>query len=60
MATLTMMSPYIMAYTALRMKGRATPFIKLFTLFDKYDICAVFYVGGNDSMDTIAKRSCYG
>ena len=34
----------------------ATPFVKLFTLFDKYDICAVFYIGGNDSMDTIAKE----
>ena len=38
----------------------ATPFVKLFTLFDKYDICAVFYIGGNDSMDTIAKLSRYG
>ena len=34
----------------------STPFIKLFTLFDKYDICALFYIGGNDSMDTIAKQ----
>ena len=24
----------------------STPFVKLFTLFDKYDICAVFYIGG--------------
>ena len=23
----------------------STPFIKLFTLFDTYDICAVFYIG---------------
>ena len=38
----------------------SAPFIKLFTLFDKYDICAVFYIGGNDSMDTIAKLSRYG
>ena len=38
----------------------ATPFVKLFTLFDKYDICALFYIGGNDSMDTIAKLSRYG
>ena len=38
----------------------STPFIKLFTLFDKYDICALFYIGGNDSMDTIAKLSRYG
>mgnify|MGYP000798936607 CR=1 FL=1 len=36
------------------------PYVKLFTLFDKYDICAVFYIGGNDSMDTIAKLSRYG
>ena len=38
----------------------ATPFVKLFTLFDKYDICAVFYIGGNDSMDTIGKLAEYG
>ena len=38
----------------------STPFVKLFTLFDKYDICALFYIGGNDSMDTIAKLSRYG
>ena len=38
----------------------SAPFIKLFTLFDKYDICALFYIGGNDSMDTIAKLSRYG
>ena len=35
------------------------PFVKLFTLFEKYEICAVFYIGGNDSMDTIAKLSRY-
>ena len=35
------------------------PFAKLFTLFEKYEICAVFYIGGNDSMDTIAKLSRY-
>ena len=38
----------------------STPYVKLFTLFDKYDICAVFYIGGNDSMDTIAKLGTYG
>ena len=38
----------------------STPFFKLFTLFDKYDICAVVYIGGNDAMDTIAKLSRYG
>ena len=36
------------------------PFVKLFSLFDKYEIFAVFYIGGNDSMDTIAKLSRYG
>ena len=38
----------------------AAPFVKLFTLFDKYDICALFYIGGNDSMDTIGKLAEYG
>ena len=36
------------------------PFQKLFDLFAKYEIGAVFYIGGNDSMDTIAKLSAYG
>ena len=36
------------------------PFVKLFELFAKYDIGAVFYIGGNDSMDTISKLSAYG
>ena len=36
------------------------PFRALFTLFAQYDIGAVFYIGGNDSMDTIAKLSVYG
>ncbi len=38
----------------------AAPFVKLFNLFDRHDIRAVFYIGGNDSMDTIAKLSRYG
>ena len=38
----------------------SAPYVQLFTLFDKYGICAVFYIGGNDSMDTIAKLSRYG
>ena len=36
------------------------PFLQLFELFKQYDIGAVFYIGGNDSMDTIAKLSRYG
>ena len=34
--------------------------MQLFELFAKYCIGAVFYIGGNDSMDTIAKLSAYG
>lgn len=32
---------------------------KLFALFDKYDIKYFFYIGGNDSMDTVSKLSQY-
>ena len=36
------------------------PFVQLFELFWQNDIGAVFYIGGNDSMDTISKLSAYG
>ena len=36
------------------------PYRQLFDLFAEYDIGAVFYIGGNDSMDTIAKLAAYG
>ena len=36
------------------------PYRKLFELFKQHAIGAVFYIGGNDSMDTIAKLSGYG
>lgn len=32
---------------------------KLFDIFKKYDIRYFFYIGGNDSMDTVAKVSAY-
>jgi 6-phosphofructokinase 1 len=32
---------------------------KLFKILDKYEIDAFFYVGGNDSMDTVSKLSQY-
>lgn len=32
---------------------------KLFEIFKKYDIKAVFYIGGNDSMDTVKKLYDY-
>ncbi len=33
---------------------------KVFSILEKYDIRWFFYIGGNDSMDTIAKLSAYG
>ena len=32
---------------------------KVFSVFEKYDIRYFFYIGGNDSMDTVAKLSKY-
>ena len=32
---------------------------RLFAVFEKYDIRYFFYIGGNDSMDTVAKVSAY-
>jgi len=32
---------------------------KIFEIFEKYDIRYFFYIGGNDSMDTVAKISKY-
>ena len=32
---------------------------KIFSIFEKYDIGYVFYIGGNDSMDTVLKLSGY-
>ena len=37
-----------------------TPYHTLFKRFSELDARAVLYIGGNDSMDTIAKLSCYG
>ena len=37
-----------------------TEYEKIFTLLKKYDIGYFFYIGGNDSMDTIGKLSSYG
>ncbi len=34
-------------------------FTRLFEVFKKYDIGAFFYIGGNDSMDTVDKLSKY-
>ena len=34
-------------------------YVKIFEVFKKYDISAFFYIGGNDSMDTVNKLSIY-
>ena len=36
------------------------PFAFIFSQFKKYNIGAFFYIGGNDSMDTVLKLSHYG
>ncbi|MBQ4112919.1 MAG: diphosphate--fructose-6-phosphate 1-phosphotransferase, partial [Clostridia bacterium] len=40
-------------------KDEAETMDKLFTILAKYDIRYFFYIGGNDSMDTVAKVSAY-
>ena len=39
-------------------EGKET-YDKLFEIFKKYDIKAFFYIGGNDSMDTVNKLSAF-
>ncbi len=46
-------------YKLPRFEENEKPYIKLFELFKKLDISHVFYIGGNDSMDTIKKLSEY-
>lgn len=36
------------------------PYQKIFKLFEKMNISAFFYIGGNDSMDTVMKLGHYG
>lgn len=40
-------------------EGNEDYYEKIFTLFRKYNIRYFFYIGGNDSMDTVAKLSKY-
>ena len=35
------------------------PYSQIFDIFSKYNIGAFFYIGGNDSMDTVDKLSAY-
>lgn len=39
--------------------GQEAVYEKVFSMMDKYDISCMFYVGGNDSMDTVKKLSDY-
>lgn len=41
-------------------KEDESPYIFIFEQFNKLDIKAFFYIGGNDSMDTVLKLSEYG
>ncbi len=41
-------------------KEDTEPYQKIFRLFEKMNISAFFYIGGNDSMDTVMKLGHYG
>ena len=40
-------------------KDNPLDFEKMFAILDKYDIETMFYIGGNDSMDTVASLDQY-
>ncbi|MFA5658421.1 MAG: diphosphate--fructose-6-phosphate 1-phosphotransferase, partial [Oscillospiraceae bacterium] len=40
-------------------KNDSSPYEKILEVFEKYNIGAFFYIGGNDSMDTVKKLSEY-
>ena len=41
-------------------KGHEDTYEKIFSILKELDICAFFYIGGNDSMDTIMRLTDYG
>lgn len=41
-------------------KGHEETYDKIFKILNELDICAFFYIGGNDSMDTIMRLTDYG
>ena len=41
-------------------EGNEDTYEKIFAILKELDICAFFYIGGNDSMDTIKKLTDYG
>ncbi|MCD8201467.1 MAG: 6-phosphofructokinase [Clostridia bacterium] len=42
------------------LEGNEKTYEKIFAILKKYEIYAFFYIGGNDSMDTIMKLADYG
>ncbi|MDP2814532.1 MAG: diphosphate--fructose-6-phosphate 1-phosphotransferase [Erysipelotrichaceae bacterium] len=40
-------------------RSNVADFVRIFEVLDKYDIETMFYIGGNDSMDTVAALSEY-
>ena len=41
-------------------KGHEDTYEKIFKILNELEICAFFYIGGNDSMDTIMRLTDYG
>ena len=41
-------------------KGHEDTYEKIFSILNELEICAFFYIGGNDSMDTIMRLTDYG
>ena len=46
-------------YKLPKIEGNEEVYEKIFSILDKYEIDALFYIGGNDSMDTIKMLSDY-
>ena len=46
-------------YKLPKLEGNSGVYEKIFSILDKYEIDAFFYIGGNDSMDTIKMLSDY-
>ena len=46
-------------YKLKEMDEKEAEYKKIFAIFEKYQIRYFFYIGGNDSMDTVAKLSAY-
>ena len=47
-------------YKLPEINGHEDTYDKIFAILKKLDVCAFFYIGGNDSMDTIMRLTDYG